>query len=89
MRRLDLWETSPPPEDALKSDTPFCYDTLEFTQWLQWVMLPRLVQLVEQRHPWPEKSDIATLAEQSFEEIERNTDDLLKLMREFDELVTR
>ena len=87
LRKADLWERGAPPAEALASTAPFCYDTLEFTQGLQWVMLPRLVQMVEQEQPWPNKSEIAPLAEESFKKLDHDTDSLLKLMHEFDELI--
>ena len=35
MRKAGLWESQPPPREALTSRQPFCYDTLNFSQWLQ------------------------------------------------------
>jgi uncharacterized protein YqcC (DUF446 family) len=87
MRSLDLWESRPPPPDALASTAPFCFDTLAFTQWVQWMLLPRLVRMVEQRQPWPERSEIAPLAEESFKELPQNTEQLLVLLQEFDALI--
>ncbi|HBV90649.1 MAG TPA: hypothetical protein DEF80_06620, partial [Pantoea sp.] len=38
MREHHLWQSTPPAEDALESREPFCLDTLEPLQWLQWVL---------------------------------------------------
>lgn len=87
MRSLDLWDNRPPPPDALASTAPFCFDTLAFTQWVQWMLLPRLVRMIEQGQPWPERSEIGPLAEESFKELSQNTDRLLALMKDFDALI--
>lgn len=87
MRALGLWEEQSPPPEALASHAPFCFDTLAFTQWVQWMLLPRLVRMVEDGQPWPKRSEIAPLAEESFKELTQNTDRLLALMNEFDALI--
>lgn len=89
MRTLGLWEEQSPPGEALASSAPFCFDTLAFTQWVQWMLLPRLVRMVEESQAWPQRSEIAPLAEESFKELTQNTDRLLALMKEFDELINQ
>ena len=32
LRKAGLWESEPPPREAIASSQPFCYDTLELTQ---------------------------------------------------------
>lgn len=89
MRRIALWEASPPDPAALASRMPFCYDTLAFHQWLQWVFLPRMRQVVESDQGWPANSDIHPLAEYSFQRLEADTDELLALVKEFDRFIGR
>lgn len=66
MRRIEVWSTEAPSEEALASDQPFCIDTLEFTEWLQFVFLERMRFIVEQGHPLPAVSGIAPMAEEYF-----------------------
>lgn len=89
MRRLDLWEAEPPPLRALSSPEPFCYDTLRFTQWLQWVLVPRMRHIIECGEALPTQSDIFPLAETVLADIPANTDQLLALVRSFDLLIAR
>jgi uncharacterized protein YqcC (DUF446 family) len=89
MRRIGIWETEPPPRDALSSTFPFCYDKLAFNQWLQWVCLPKTKLLIEQNRDLPETSDIYPLAEECFAIMDVETKRLLKLIMEFDELLTQ
>ena len=87
MRRIGLWEESAPSKDALESTLPFCHDSLEFQQWLQWVLIPKTRELIEGDRALPATSDIATLAEYRFGQIPQETDTLLELIREFDRLL--
>lgn len=89
MRRTGLWETQPPPDDALDSLTPFCHDTLRFEQWLQWVFLPRMKQVLETEEGFPASSDIAPLAELRFEQLPQQTDQLLALIEAFDRFINK
>lgn len=88
LRRLDLWESRPPPPHALMSEQPFCFDTLTFTQWLQWVFIVRVDELLANDRPLPAQSDIHPLAEHVFAEHDYDSAALLELIRRFDEIVT-
>lgn len=66
LRQLGLWEMERPPADAFQSIEPFCFDTLSFTQWLQFVFLERMKLIVENDHPLPAVSGIAPMAEEHF-----------------------
>ena len=66
LRRMDVWEASPPPEHAFQSTQPFCLDTMEFTQWLQFVFVERMKVIIENDHPLPSASGIAPMAEEHF-----------------------
>jgi uncharacterized protein YqcC (DUF446 family) len=88
MRRLGLWEITPPPQEALESLVPFCYDTLKFEQWLQWVFLVKMKLALEKQIDFPASSNIATLAEMCFQEMPGfDTKRLLDLLTQFDETI--
>jgi uncharacterized protein YqcC (DUF446 family) len=87
MRLVGLWQETAPPREALKSTQPFCFDTLEFHQWLQWILIPKTREILEQDLRLPEVSDIAPLAEYRFEQLPQETGRLLELIREFDRLL--
>lgn len=48
LRSLGLWSDERPMAQALSSALPFCYDTLELEQWLQFVFLGRMREILEQ-----------------------------------------
>ena len=64
LRFLSLWEGEPPPAEDLLSDQPFCCDTLDFPQWVQWILLPRMWNIVEQAGPYPARCGIHAYAEE-------------------------
>ena len=87
MRRLGMWERDPPRPEALASTQPFCFDTLTFEQWLQWIFIPRMKRILEQGLALPRQSDIHPLAEEVFSGYSADTHALLGLIKTFDELI--
>lgn len=66
LRRLEAWSDVSPSDEALQSTEPFAVDTLEFTEWLQFIFLAKMKVLVERDHPLPTISGIAPMAEEHF-----------------------
>jgi uncharacterized protein YqcC (DUF446 family) len=89
MRRLELWAEEPPPVAAMASRVPFCYDTLKFWQWLQWILVPRMRLILADGEPLPAASEIAPLAEVEFRRLSQDTQQLLALIRELDRAISR
>lgn len=89
LRRLDLWEPCRPPPAALLSTQPFCFDTLSFTQWLQWVFIPKVRGLITAGAALPANSDIYPLAEHVFDRPDYDGAALLELIGRFDSLINR
>ena len=88
LRTSGYWEADQPPQKALSSAVPFCIDTLRFEQWLQWIFLPRMKHILEQARPLPAKSGIYEYAQDYFRKGDLRTDNLLKLIKRFDDLIT-
>jgi uncharacterized protein YqcC (DUF446 family) len=65
LRQLGVWESEPPPVEALQSTQPFGIDRLTFIQWLQFVFIGRIKVLIEEGHPLPQVSGMAPMAEES------------------------
>lgn len=66
LRDLDAWSDTVPSAEALASDQPFAIDTLEFVEWLQFIFLPRMQELVQSGAPLPVACGIAPMAEEYF-----------------------
>jgi uncharacterized protein YqcC (DUF446 family) len=89
LRVLGWWSEAPPSEQALRSVEPFCVDTLEFEQWLQWIFLPRMKIILEQDLPLPNASGILEMAEMVYASRQQETRFLQQLLAQFDRLITR
>lgn len=88
LRRLDLWQSETPSAEALASTEPFCVDTLALPQWLQFIFLPRMRQLVEAEQPLPQQCGIAPIAEEFFKNT-RGAEALVSLLSEIDNRLQR
>jgi len=66
LRCQGRWDDEPPPADALRSAQPFAFDTLSFDQWLQWVLLPRMHELLLRQLPLPANCAIQPMAEEAY-----------------------
>lgn len=63
LRRSHLWSAEPPSAEALASVEPFCVDTMDLQQWLQFIFLPRMHELLVAKAPLPAQCDITAIAE--------------------------
>lgn len=88
LRALDLWSRTEPPEHALQSTQPFAVDTLLFTEWLQFVFLPRMKDLIEADRPLPSTSGIAPMAEEHFRGLDLSGDALIRELMLIDRLLS-
>ncbi|WP_375172393.1 YqcC family protein [Marinobacter sp.] len=88
LRQLGLWEAEPPSPEALRSTQPFCIDTLEFTQWLQFVFVARMKVIIENDRPLPAVSGIAPMAEEHFRTRPESGSGLIRALEEVDRLLS-
>lgn len=84
MEAQKLWQSSAPAAEALASTQPFCVDTLTFTEWLQWLLIPRLEEMIRQSVPLPRNCQIHPMAEEVFKQLNADTDQLLALIGQLD-----
>ena len=78
------WTSSPPAEERLNSSVPFCMDTLEFTEWLQWIYVARLRALIEANSPLPKGALVKPYAEEAMRVANYDSPDLLILIEAID-----
>jgi uncharacterized protein YqcC (DUF446 family) len=86
LRRMRLWEREPPREELLASPKPFCIDTLALSQWLQWLLIPRMRRIFAGDGELPRSSAIHPYAEDCFEHLD-DSSALLQLIERFDDLI--
>ena len=88
LRQLGLWDKLPPSQEALASDQPFSIDTLTLPQWLQFIFLPTIYQLLEQGQPLPDRCGIAPMAEEYFRGTGLGCAELVTSLVRIDELLS-
>lgn len=86
MQRLKLYASVRPDDRAFESGTPFCYDTMSFLEWMQWVMFPKTLDLIARDLPLPTVCEIHPLAEEEFKLLAQDTDALLEEIQHLDRL---
>ncbi|MCU0727843.1 MAG: YqcC family protein [Planctomycetes bacterium] len=88
LRRLGRWQAKALPRKAMEFKEPFGADTMSFEQWLQFVLVPRVRQIVAGREAFPPKSETAVYAARYFEG-DSQAATLLGLLAELDGFVNR
>ena len=89
LRQLGLWDKIPPSSQALASTEPFCVDTLTLPQWLQFVFIPTIYQMLEAGEQLPERCGIAPMAEEFFRGSGLAIDPLVRSLESVDELLSQ
>jgi uncharacterized protein YqcC (DUF446 family) len=79
LKKKQLWSSTPPSASAFASNAPFCYDTMRFEQWLQFVLINKLRILIEQNQPLPTNANIAAMAQQVIAEHTEIIEILIKI----------
>ncbi|WP_432453862.1 YqcC family protein [Agarivorans sp. QJM3NY_29] len=85
LKKNQCWQDLPPHPDLLQSTQPFCVDTLNLEQWLQFILLPRLHTLLDEGRPLPRRIAITPYAEEVLKHSPKDNRDLLLLLSLFDQ----
>ena len=88
LRDKSLWDEFVPSETALNSTVPFSIDTLTFCQWLQFIFIPKMSMLVQQKLPLPRTMLVLPMAEESFKNIAVDSAGLLAIIGRIDHLLS-
>ncbi|MEZ5493792.1 MAG: YqcC family protein [Pseudomonadales bacterium] len=88
LRRGGFWQQKPPSAAALNSVEPFAVDTLDFHQWLQFIFLPRMRDLIDTRSTLPMQSNITAMAEVVWAD-NLHTTAIIAVLRQFDETLNQ
>lgn len=88
LRSLELWQAETPSAEALASVQPFCIDSLTFEQWLQFIFLPRMTELLANQLPLPAKCQLSPMGEEAFSGRELPTASLLSVLAAIDSQFT-
>ncbi len=84
-----IWDEPEPPADAWHSSQPFFADTMTFPQWLRYVLLGRLEDLLALDASMPEYCEVAPMAEEYARVHGLVLTSLIDALQHLDRLVTR
>ena len=88
LRLQGRWDASAPSPSALRSTQPFAIDTLTFDQWLQWILLPKLRDLLLHQLPLPDNCAMQPMAEEVYDNDDSGALRLITILAEIDALLT-
>lgn len=84
MKAAGFWQASPLTPDQLDFSAPFGLDRMAFSQWLQFVFVPRVREAIESGR-LPASSNVSGQAVREFDTDPR-ANRLVRLLSEFDAL---
>lgn len=88
MKRIGYWSLEPLPGEAYDFRQAFAMDTMAFSQWLQFILIPRVRSIIEQKGDFPLDSMVGTQAMREFDG-DTTASGLVTLLSEFDDLFRR
>lgn len=88
LRKLGQWARIPPTDKALSSDQPFCIDTLTLPQWLQYIFLPALYKILQDKQDLPGRCGVAPMAQEYFRGSKLSAEALVETLVQLDKLLS-
>ena len=87
LRAIQLWDEQRPSTEALVSAEPFAIDKLSFNQWLQFIFLPRMAEIVEAGSGLPRNCSVAPMAEEFYKAEQVDGESLIRQLAAIDALI--
>ena len=85
MKRIGYWQSEPLDPDQYDFERAFAMDTMVFSQWLQFIFIPRVKEIVATAGEFPPRSMVGAQAVREFDGAPEASD-LVRLLSEFDVL---
>jgi PhnB protein len=85
LKRMNRWSDKPLPEDRYENMGAFGSNTMTFEQWIQFILIPRIKDIISTKGEFPSESQLAAYAVRAFDG-DYETDRLHELLYELDEL---
>ena len=91
MKKVGMWQKEPLPPEQLDVRAAFGQDKLAFEEWLQFIFIPRVREIIATKGDWPHGSQVSDQAWREWKQwgSEDQYDHLLDLLRQFDALFRR
>lgn len=88
MKRIGYWQNDPLRPEQYQFRMAFAMDTMAFSQWLQFIFIPRVKSMLETGEKFPRDSQNGAQAAREFDG-DDNAQGLVTLLSEFDEIIRR
>lgn len=88
LREQSLWSNQSPDQEALDSVEPFCVDTLKFEEWLQFIFIPRLNELISTDSMLPSQCSTAPMASEAWKHQSGSLAKLVETLNQIDKLLS-
>jgi len=85
LKRMGWWRNEPLPPEMYQFTQAFAMDTMPFSCWLQFILIPRVRGIIEARGEFPSTSMVAAQAVREFDGVPE-ADNLLSALSDFDAL---
>ena len=86
MKRIGMWQDEPLKPEQYDFRSAFGADTMAFEQWLEFIFIPHVRDMIVTREPFPSESNVAAQALREFDTSGFDTARLQQLLQEFDDL---
>jgi uncharacterized protein YqcC (DUF446 family) len=86
LKRLNRWEPKPLPEEKFENMGAFGSETMSFVQWIQFVLIQRIQEIVKEEGPFPSESNVGVYAVREFD-TDPEAGVLTQLLSELDALI--
>jgi uncharacterized protein YqcC (DUF446 family) len=86
MRSIGYWQEEPLPAEAYDFTQAFAMDTMAYSQWLQFIFIPRVRSIIETDGDFPAGSSVGTQAIREFDG-STEAEGLVSLLCEFDRII--
>jgi uncharacterized protein YqcC (DUF446 family) len=86
MKRIGYWQDTPLDPAQYDFRAAFAGDTMAFPQWLQFIFIPNVRRIVNERGTFPPSSQVGAYAVREFDTYGAEVSNLTTLLAEFDQL---
>jgi uncharacterized protein YqcC (DUF446 family) len=88
MKRIGYWQSDPLRPEQYEFRSAFAMDTMAFSQWLQFIFIPRVKNMLETGEKFPPDSQNGAQAVREFDGDDR-AQGIVTLLSDFDEIIRR
>ena len=86
LKASDLWRVEEPSAKAMASQQPFCVDSMSLPQWLRFVFIARLDDMIAAESPLPATCNVAPAADLYLKQEQARAGDRLLVVKAIEEV---